>query len=201
MLTLHVGKNSIALAAHAALEEAGCAYDVAWVDLAAGDQHGAAYQALNPKGRVPTLITPEGPLTEVVAILEWIAATQAPHLMPDTPWHAAKAREMMLYVAATMHVAHAHRFRGHRWTDDADAQAALTAHVPQAMAACAAHVEGQLTGDWVGDAFCVADLHLWTVARWLPGDGVAMDGYPKLRALCDRVAARPAVARVVKLHG
>lgn len=199
-LTLHLAKNTIALAAHAALEESGADYALHWVDFSKAEQQSDAYLTLNPKGRVPTLITPSGPLTEVVAIMEWVAATQAPSLMPTDPWQAAKAREMMLFLAATMHVNHAHKMRGHRWADDTDAHSAMTAKVTENMGANATYIDGLLTGDWVCQTFSIADLHLWTICRWLDGDGVDIAATPKLAAHFDRVAARPAVARVAALH-
>ncbi|SFI44002.1 glutathione S-transferase family protein [Jannaschia pohangensis] len=198
-LTLFLARGTISMSVHAALEEAGLPHDLNWVDFSKNDQRDPAYLAINPKGRVPTLIAPEGTLTEAGAILQWIA-TQSPGLMPDDPWQAAKLREVMFYLASTAHVAHAHKMRGHRWADDPAAQAAMTAKVPQTMTDCATWLEDRLSGDWLGAAFSVADLYLWNVALWLPGDNVDMTRFPKLAAHSARVAARPAVARVIALH-
>jgi glutathione S-transferase len=200
-LTLHLARGTIALVSHAALEEARVAYALAWVDLAAAEQTSDAYRRVNPKGRVPALATPDGVLTETIAVLEWIAETKAPHLMPSAPWARARARETMTYLASTAHVNHAHKVRGARWADDPAALDAMRAKVPQTMAESAAWLESRMEGDWVaGGAFSVADLYLWTVLRWLDGDGVPLAGHPRLQALHDRVLARPAVARVAAMH-
>ncbi|MGB3407933.1 MAG: glutathione S-transferase family protein [Jannaschia sp.] len=200
-LTLYLAPGTVAKASHAALETCGADYDLVWLDFKAGAQRSADYLAVNPKGRVPALATPQGILTETIAILEWIAATHPEaRLMPDDPWQAARVRETMTYLGTTMHVAHAHKARGHRWSDDVAAQATMTAKVPQTMAECAALLEARIDGDWVTEAFSVADLYLWTILGWLDGDGVPLAGYPRLKALCDRVAARAAVQRVQALH-
>ena len=197
---LHLAPGTISMCVHAALEEANLPHDLAWVDFKAGAQNGAEYLSVNPKGRVPALVTDHGILTEAAAILEWIAATAQPTLMPADPWQAARARETMLYLASTAHVAHAHKMRGHRWADDAAAHAAMTAKVPENIAVCAAYLEARMTGDWVAGDFTVADLAQWNVVRWFPGDGVPLDGFPRLAAHRARVEARPAVAKVIALH-
>ena len=196
-LTLYIARGTIARAAHAALEEAGADYALEWLDFRAREQQGPAFLALNPKGRVPLLRTPRGDLSETPAILEWIAdAHPESGLMPADPWQAAKVREVMGWLAATMHVAHAHGRRAGRWADDAAACRAMAAKVPANMGDCAAEIERQLDGDWIGAAFSVADLHLWAVASWLDGDGAPLQGFPRLAAHHARVSARPAVARI-----
>jgi glutathione S-transferase len=201
-LTLHLARGTVSLASHAALEEAGAEHELAWLDFAAAEQTTEAYRRVNRKGRVPALVTPDGVLTETIAILEWIAETRAPHLMPAEPWARARARETMTYLASTAHVNHAHKMRGARWADDPAALDAMRAKVPQTMAESAAWLESRMEGDWVaGGAFSVADLYLWTVLGWLEGDDVPLAGYPRLQALHGRVRARPAVARVAAMHG
>lgn len=199
-LVLHLAPGTIALCAHAALEEANLAHDLRWLDFRAGDQRGAAHLALNPKGRVPVLETPHGPLTETIAILEWIADTAHPALMPAEPWQAARARETMAFLASTVHVNHAHKLRGARWSDDPAAQASMKSKVAENMRENAAYLEGRLAEDWVAGDFSAADLYLWAVVRWLPGDGVPLADFPLLAAHADRVAGRPAVARAAALH-
>lgn len=199
-LTLHLAPGTISMCVHAALEETGLAHDLVWVDFKTGAQTAPAYLAVNPKGRVPALVIDGEVLTEVSALLDWIGATTG-QLMPDDALAAAKVREMMSYLASTVHVNHAHRMRGARWADGAEAQAAMRARVAGNMTENAAYLENRLRGDWVVDAISVADLHLWNLTRWMVGDGVTLADFPKLSAHHDRVAARAAVARVIALHG
>ncbi|WP_201722365.1 glutathione S-transferase N-terminal domain-containing protein, partial [Sulfitobacter sp. HI0040] len=55
------------------LEQGQIPYETRLVDRRAKAQRGAAYRALNPKGLIPTLETPEGPIFETGAILLWLA--------------------------------------------------------------------------------------------------------------------------------
>jgi glutathione S-transferase len=64
------------------------------------------------------------------------------------------------------------------------------------MTACAAYLESQIAGPWVGgDRYSVADGYLYTVGSWLEGDGVDMAQFPKLTDYLARVGLRPAVQR------
>jgi len=201
MLTLYVAKNTVALAPHLALEETGTPYQIEWIRFADNDQRQPDYLAINPKGRVPALVTEHGVITEAPAILEYIAETSG-QLMPDDPFERAKVREMIGYLAATMHPNHAHGVRGERWSDDPAAQASMAAKVPQTMADSCAYVESSLpdTG-WIVGVYSIADIHLYNVCRWLDGDGVDITNYPKLTVHFTAMEKRPAVNRVAQAHG
>ena len=200
MLKLFHAWGSCSLASLIALEEAGADYELAVMDTKAGDQRTADYLKINPKGRVPALITARGILTETPAILSYIAETHpAAHLLPEDAWARAQAHAFNAYLCSTVHVAHAHKHRGYRWTDDAAAQAAMTAAVPKNEIACFQLIEDDmLAGPWVlGETFSVCDAYLYTLTGWLEGDGVDRRQFPKVNALYDAVAARPAVRKVL----
>ena len=75
MLTFYYATNTCALASHIALEEAGADYATRWIDFGAAEQTKPEYLKINPKGRVPSLETERGVLTETPAILAYIAQT------------------------------------------------------------------------------------------------------------------------------
>lgn len=200
---LHLSKGTVALAVHIALNEVGADYELVWVDFASGAQSKPDYLAVNPKGRVPALETPDGILTETSAILGYLAETfPAAQLMPETVWERAKVAELHLFLAATAHINHAHKMRGHRWSDDPDTYPAMKAKVPANMTDNAGLIERDyLAGPYVlGARYSTADIYLFTLSRWLEGDGVDMAQFPALSAFRDRMAQRPAVASALKLH-
>src|SRR5690348_10920017 len=83
MLKLFYATGTCALASHIALEEAGAEYETVRLDFHSNDQRKPEYLALNPKGRVPALVTDRGILTETPAILVFIAQTfPKAHLAP-----------------------------------------------------------------------------------------------------------------------
>lgn len=196
MLTPHYAPKTISIAVAIALEEAGIAYDAVAVDFASGAQAKEPYLSVNPKGRVPALVTGAGTLTETGAILEYIGETSG-QMLPDTPLAMARMREVMFYLASTMHVNHAHKMRGHRWADQQSSFDDMTAKVPQTMAASCAYLEDMLTLDpFVTKDISLADPYLFVVLNWVPGDGVDLSDYPKLAAFVRLMQARPSVQAV-----
>lgn len=199
MLTLHTAPGSCSRASHIALEEAGLDYQARYVDFARGDQRQPEFLAINPKGRVPALVTDRGVLTEGPAILAYVAAL-APEarLAPTDPFDFARMQAFNLYLATSIHVAHAHGRRAARWSDDPAAQASMAAKVSENMSAGFDLIEAGLDGEWViGDAYSVADPYLFVFSGWLAGDGVDIAQFPKVADHFQRMARRPAVQRVL----
>jgi len=201
MLKLYYAPGACSRASHIALEEAGAAYERIRVDLAGGEQRGAAYAKVNPNGRVPALETDQGVLTETPAILAYIAQTHPKAALAplDDPFAFAKLQEFNSYMCSTVHVAHAHRMRGSRWVDDPAAIEAMKKKVPETVGAAFQLIEDKmLKGPFVlGEQFTVADAYLFTLSQWLPGDSVDIKRYPKIDAHHHVVAARPAVQRAI----
>ncbi|MEM6938830.1 MAG: glutathione S-transferase family protein [Pseudomonadota bacterium] len=199
-MKLYCAPGTISVAVAVALEEADLPHEQIRVDFATGEQTAAPYLKVNPKGRVPALVTDENTvLTEVGAILEYIAA-QAPsaRLVPAGAQEAAHMRAVMYYLASTMHVAHAHKMRGPRWARLESSFEDMRSKVTENMADAAGYVESHcLRGDFVlGATFSIADAYLFAVCRWLEGDGVALGDFPAIAAFLDRMQARPSVVAV-----
>lgn len=201
MFTLYYAAGSCALASHIVLEEAGAPYEAVRLDLRANDQATPDYLAINPKGRVPALVTPRGILTETPAILAFVAQmSPAANLAPlDDSFAFAQVQSFNSYLCATVHVAHAHRGRGSRWADDPTAIAEMQRKVPETVGACFALIENaMLRGPWVmGDSYTICDAYLFTVERWLEGDAVDLAPLPRIRTHMQRMAERPAVRKVL----
>jgi glutathione S-transferase len=201
MLKLFHAWGSCSLASAIALEEAGAPHELVIMDTKAGDQRKPDYLAINPKARVPALVTDRGVLTETPAILAWIAqAWPAANLAPlNDPFAFAKAQAFNSYLCSTVHVAHAHKHRGYRWTDDVAAQAAMTKDVPKNEVACFRLIEDEMfEGPWVlGESFSICDAYLFTLFGWLPGDGVDTEQFERLADHSRRVADRPAARKVL----
>lgn len=201
MLTLYTARGTCGRASHIALEESGLVFEPRLLDLSRGDQRAPDYLALNPKGRVPALVTTSGVLTESPAILFYIASmATAVDLMPkDGPFALAALHSFNAYVASTVHVAHAHGRRASRWADAPEAIAAMQAKVAENMRAAFSFIETEyLKGEWVmGDAYTIADPYLFTMSGWLESDGVDMEEFPKVAAHFERMKQRPAVSRAL----
>jgi glutathione S-transferase len=201
MMKLYYAKGTCALASHIALAEAGADYSTVRINFATQQQRSAEYLAINPKGRVPTLVTEQGTLTETPAMLAFIAQTypQAQLAPLRDPFRFAEVQAFNSYLCSTVHVAHAHRMRGTRWADDPAAIEAMKRKVPETMGACFDMIEGKMfQGPWVmGDTYTICDPYLFTIAQWLEGDGVDPARFSKVNAHRARMSERPAVRKVL----
>ena len=201
MMKLYYAKGTCALASHIALEEAGAEYSTVRLNFAAQEQRSPEYLSINPKGRVPTLITERGTLTETPAMLAFIAQTYPEaQLAPlHDPFRFAEVQAFNSYLCSTVHVAHAHRLRGTRWADEPAAIESMKRKVPETMAACFDMIESKmLRGPWVmGDSYTVADPYLFVMTGWLPSDGVDPARFPGISAHYARMLERPAVQRAL----
>lgn len=204
MLKLFYASNTCALASHIALEEAQAQYEAVRLDFRANDQGKPEYLAINPKARVPALITDRGILTETPAILAYLAQSypQA-QLAPLTdPFAFARVQAFNSYLCSTVHIAHAHRMRGYRWADDPAALKDMQCKVPETVGACFELIEREMfAGPWVmGDAYSICDPYLYTLAQWLEADGVDIARFPKIRDHHNRMAERPAVKKALAVE-
>lgn len=200
MIKLYTASASIGWVAHIALEESKLPYEAIALDFSKQQQASEDYLKVNAKARVPSLLVDDGVITETPAILTYLAqvAPDSTLGLPESPFEQAKINEFNLYLCSTVHVAHAHKMRGHRWVDDEAAKQALTANVPTTMALCADMIESQfLKSPWVhGDRFSTSDPYLYRMSTWLDNDGVDINNYPKIKAHRDAMEQRQSVQAV-----
>ncbi|MCB1477999.1 MAG: glutathione S-transferase family protein [Tepidamorphaceae bacterium] len=206
MLKLYYGPRTIAVATLIALEEAGAEYEPVRLDMANLQQRTPEYLAINPKGRVPALVTDRGILTETPATLAYIAQTHPDaKLAPfDDPFAFAEVQSFCAYLCSTVHVAHAHKMRGTRWVKESDKAAlkAMKANVPNTMSACFSMIEEEMfKGPWVmGSQFTICDPYLFAIASWLEADGVDVTPFPLVMEHRSRMHERDSVKRVMAMQ-
>lgn len=202
MLKLFYAPGSCSLATHIALEEVGADYEAVRIDFRSAEQTKPEYLAINPNGRVPALATDEGILTENPAILLYIAASYPEaNLAPfDDPFRLGKIQSLNAYLSCTLHVAHAHRFRGYRWADDEAAIKEMARKSLEVVENCFVHVEENMfEGPFaVGDTYTIADCYLFNFTTWMEGDEVDLAKVPKLLEYRERLKDRPAIQRALE---
>jgi glutathione S-transferase len=179
MLTLYFSPGSSSMAAHIALHEVGVPFEAKPLSFATKEQRDPAYLALNPEGKVPTLVIDGTPLTEVAAILFYLAKRYPEAgLLPKNDLAAeARAISWMSFIAATVHPA---RRQGveHANTVFAIADRRLGAR------------------DWALGSYSIVDIHLFRL-YWRFANSVKPPpgSFPDLERHYDRMMARPAVKR------
>jgi glutathione S-transferase len=191
-MKLYYSPDACSLSPHIVLRELGIPFAAIRVNLASKrTEDGLNLHALNPKGAVPALRLDSGEvLTEGAAIVQFLA-DQVPEntLMPPVGTLArARVQEALNYIAAELHKAFSPLFSK---AASAEVRAAARTNVEAKLGA----VEAMLADgrDYIaGGDFSPADAYLFTVVRWAPMVGIALDAWPALQAHHARIAARPA---------
>jgi glutathione S-transferase len=201
MLKLYYTPSTCALASHIALEESGAPYAIERIDFKTNQQNSPEYLKVNPKGRVPALVTDQGVLTETPAVLAFIAQSfPKAKLAPlDDAFAFAQVQAFNSYLCSTLHVAHAHKMRGYRWAAEESSFADMKRMIPKTVGASFSLIErDMLRGPWVtGETFTICDIYLFAMAQWLESDGVDLAALPKVVDHRSRMAERPAVKKVL----
>jgi len=184
MLTLYFAPGASSFAPHIALHEIGVAFEGRPMSFKRNDMRSPEFLAINPEGKVPTLIVDGRPLTEVAAILFYLAKRfpEAGLLPPDDLEAEAQAVSWMSFIASTLHPA---RQRGLDYAKKVYAIA-----------------DRRLGDGWAIGRYSIADIHLfrlyWRLFNSLkPAPGT----FPNLDAHYARMMARPAVQRTIAAEG
>jgi glutathione S-transferase len=185
MLTLYFSPGSSAMATHIALHEIGVPFEAKPLSFAKREQHAPEYLAINPEGKVPTLLIDGRPLTEVAATLYYLAKTYPEaKLWPEGGIEEeAQAISWMSFIAATIHPAR--RIGLERWKE-------VFKFADPRLGA----------NDWaVGGRYSIADIHLFRLYwRFKTTTSPASGEYPSLDAHFARIMARAAVKKTIEIE-
>lgn len=202
MLQLYYTPHTSALATHIVLEEVGATYDAIRIDFSRNEQLEPAYLAINPRGRVPALVTKDGILTETPALLVYVAQRfSVSGLIPlDDAYLFAELQAFNSFICSTLHVAHSHRMRGYRWVDEPESIEAMKRKVPKSVGDAFEQIElYMIKGPWVfGERYTVSDAYLFTMAQWMEADGVDPLRFPKVLDHRNRMSQRRAVQSALR---
>ncbi len=184
MLTLYFVPGASSMAVHIALHEIGAAFESRPLSFAKREQRAPGYLALNPEGKVPTLLIDGRPLTEVAAILFYLAKRfPDAALLPRNDIEAeAQAISWMSFIAATLHPA---RRRG----------------IDHAIEVYGIADRRLGEKEWALERYSVADIHLFRLYwRLVNSLKPAVGTFPNLSAHYDRMMKRPAVRRTIEIE-
>ncbi len=177
--TFYHAPGSSSMAVHIALHEVGAAFEGRVIKFAHRDQDPPEFRALNPEGKVPTLVIDGRPLTEVAGILYYLARRYPDaKLLPSGDIEAAaQVISWMSFIASTLHPA---RQRG------AEHVAKVWGWAEQKLG----------TNTWAAGDYSIADIHLFRLFwRFRGSIGADPATFPSLSAHHDRMMQRPAVQR------
>lgn len=193
------------------LEETGLAYEPHLVDFAKNDQKSDAFVSLNPNGKIPAMIDPQGPggqplaLFESGAILLYLAEKTGKFLGSGAAdrWHAVQWVMFQTGGVGPMfgQLGFFNKFAGKDW-EDKRPLARYTEEAKRLLGVMDAALAGKTW--FLGDDYSIADVSMigWVnnlVTFYEARDLVEFDAYANVAAWLERGLARPAVQRGLKI--
>ncbi len=209
MLKLYFAPGACSFIPHVALELAkaatGEAYDSQLLKLHKGEHKTPEYLALNPNGQVPLLLVDGQPLTQIVAICDYLDRRYPQlGLLPSEPWEHARAMSLLAWFNNTVHPTFTRVFMPDKFAQDEAARAEVKRVAVDDYRALLGRLEtmAAAASPWLGGArFGLLDAYALTLLRWGGFAGIDPDSLPALKGLVDRAAAQPAVAEALKREG
>ena len=205
-MILYYAPTACSIAPHIALEEIGADFEPRRIDLAKGEQTSPDYLKISPLGRVPAMIIDGEAVTEVPALLTYIAGLKPDAGLIPPPGTLAYARcfEWLGFLSSSLHVAYAQFRRPIRflhegspcWDEVSETGREITIRYYR-------EVERRLRNAWAaGDSYSIADIYLFPFHGWawrFEFDIAAE--CPKWTDLVMRMRERPAVQRALATEG
>lgn len=185
MLTFYYAPGSSSMAVHIALHETGAPFEARPMSFATHDMRKPEFLAINPNGKVPTLLVEGRVLTEVAGCLFYLARTYPDaNLLPvDDPEAEAQVVSWMSFIASAIHPAR-------------------QAGIERAREVWQIADRRLGRNEWaVGGRYSIADIHLFRL-YWRTRDALEpkAGGFANIEAHYQRVLARPAVKKTIEIE-
>lgn len=191
-----------------ALEELGLDYEPHLVTLSETDVKSAEFRSLNPNGKIPALIDPNGPAGEAVELFESGAiliylAEKTGKLMPEGAAKYDVLKWLMFQMGGLGpmfgQLGYFVKFAGKEIEDPRPRERYLN-EAQRLLSVLEGHLQSRI---WVAGEYSIADI---AIASWLHGlegygtkDMLGWDRLTHVPAYLDRFLARPAVQRGLKI--
>lgn len=183
------------------LEEAGLEYEAIPVDTRKGQQHEAAFRAVNPNGKVPAIVDGDATVFDSNGILLYLAEKTGKFLPADGAKARGELLSWLMFVATGIgpYSGQCVHFRHH-------APEKLDYPIKRYLFEANRHygiLNDRLEGrEWIlGDSYTIVDMAAWGWARMMPfvlGEEDAAK-YTNVARLLETINARPAAARAAAL--
>jgi len=207
---LHYAPDNASLIIRLALYELDLPFETRLVDRNQSAQRSPDYLKLNPAGRIPTLETPDGPISETAAALLWLGERHA-HLVPavDDPIRGAYLNGLF-FISNTLHADVVMLFYTHRYATEEGiiaTRSALRRRIVEHINILETEAFARL-GNWIGGPRPSAiDLYIGAILRWVQiyphtePMKIEWSSIPQLRNMCETLELRPSVQRLCAVEG
>jgi glutathione S-transferase len=201
VLELYFAPGACSFVPHVALEAAKAEFEPKLVKLHKGEQKTPEYLALNPNGQVPVLVVDGRPLSQIVAICDFLDRTfpQA-GLLPQDPWKRSQAVSQLAWMNNTVHPTFTHFFRPEKFASSEAGRADIKQQAVADFRSCLERIQDWIAGAspyWHGERISVHDAYAFVFLRWSGFMGIDPRSLPPYHAYIQRVMQAPPVATVL----
>lgn len=206
MYTLYWSHGAASLAAHICLEEAGAKYEAALTDMSKDAHKSAAYLKINPAGKIPALaVDGSFVMTESAAICMFIADRHPEARLAPAATDLKRGHYYMwmAHLTNTLQPAMLRYYYPDRVTTPGAATEAVAASAKQEIAELWGRIDAHLKANGpylLGSQFSAPDAFAYMLSTWQDCCPGLYDRFPGIKRMADLVAARPAVARIMKIN-
>ena len=206
-MKLYYSAGSCSTSCHITLEESGVKYEAIEIDWDnATDPNIALVAKLNPLGTLPILLTDDGKQLDQNLAIHTYVADQAPgkNLLPAIgTFERAQALNWLSFVCSDLHKSIGGLFGLQRISEDKTVQSTVRNYMMGSINDCLTYLNTHLNGkDYLmGSQFTPADAYAFVVLGWTKWLEIPIASYQNVEKYLARVAARPAVTKVLKAEG
>lgn len=191
MLTLYWAPGACSFVPHVGLEAAKAEFEPKMVKLHKGEHRTPAYLGINPNGQVPVLLVDGKPLTQIVAICDYLDRRfPGAGLLPNDPWERSQALSQLAWMNSTPHTTATRFFFPERYADSEAARAEVTKRATEDFRGYLERLENTLGGK----SFWFRDAYLFTLLRWGGFAGIDPKSLPAYYAYAQNLLKAPPIA-------
>lgn len=191
MLQLYFAPGACSFVPHVGLEAAKAEFEPKLVKLHKGEHRTPAYLAMNPNGQVPVLVVDGRPLTQIVAICDYLDRRfPEAALLPKEPWERSQALSLLAWMNSTPHTTATRFFFPERYADTDAARAEVKRRATEDFRGYLERIQNTLGGK----SFWFRDAYLFTLLRWGGFAGVDPQSLPAYYAYAQKLMQAPPVA-------
>jgi len=206
MYRLYWDRGSANMAPHALLREIGAPFELARIDVSRGENRNPAYLALNPNGRVPTLIDGSRVMYESAAICLYLCERHPEAGLMPAPGEPDRHLflKWLFYFTNTLQEELQHWWHGDNYTDLETSRHDMKIVAERRLAIIFARLDSMLEGNGphiLGRRFSAVDVFFVMLCRWTRQMERPALAYPHVKRLVEIVTARPAWIAMMAAEG
>jgi glutathione S-transferase len=196
MIELYWAPGACSFVPHVGLEAAKAEFAPKMVKLHKGEHRTPEYLAMNPNGQVPVLVVDGKPLTQIVAICDYLDRRfPDAGLLPKEPWQRSEALSELAWMNSTPHTTATRFFFPERYAESEPARAEVKKRATEDFRGYLERIQGSLGRP----SFWFRDAYLFTLLRWGGFAGIDPNSLPAYYAYARQLLeAKPVAAAVAR---